>query len=168
MASIPRGWILPAIVAAILLAAAPGAIYRIIQTGDPYLFTERFFQDMVARLSGPGRLRFILQPTMAILLGTRDGLRDGRAGLPPFVWGLVFHSQHRSGLFRSAIASVRNLVAIAILLDIISQFVIFRQLHPGAAVLLGPVLIALPYATSRALSNRITRPRSARAVTPGN
>jgi hypothetical protein len=50
---------------------------------------------------------------------------------------------------------VRDLVAVAILLDAIAQFLIFRMVHPGAALLLGPVLIATPYATSRALANRI-------------
>jgi len=58
-------------------------------------------------------------------------------------------------LLRSAFASVRNLVAIAIILDVVSQFLIFHEIHPGAALLLGPVLIAVPYALSRALTNRI-------------
>jgi len=62
---------------------------------------------------------------------------------------------------RGALASVRNLVAVAILLDVASQFLIFRRVNPFAALLLGPVLIGLPYASSRALTNRIAgrRPR---------
>jgi hypothetical protein len=47
---------------------------------------------------------------------------------------------------RSALALVRDLVAVAILLDVIAQFLIFRMVHPSAALLLGPVLIATPYA----------------------
>jgi hypothetical protein len=163
MASISRSSILSAVVIAILLAALPGAIRKLVQTGDPYLFSERFFADMLARLSGPGRFRFIMQPTVAILLGTRDGRKDARAELPPFVWSLMFHGGRRLTLLRSAFGSVRDLVAIAILLDIISQFLIFREIHPGAALLLGPVLIATPYALARALTNRIARRRSDRA-----
>lgn len=155
MASISRSTILNVAVIAILVAALPGAIWRLIQTGDPYLFTHRFFVEMLARLSGPGKLRFILQPTVAILLGARDGAKDARAGLPPFLWALAFHGAHRRELLRSALASVRNLVAVAILFDVVSQFLIFREIHPGAALLLGPVLVALPYALSRALTNRI-------------
>ncbi len=83
MVSFSRRAILPAIVIAVLLAALPGAIQRLIQTGNPYLFTDQFFQDMAARLSGPGRFRFILQPLVAILLGARDGRKDVRAGNPP-------------------------------------------------------------------------------------
>jgi hypothetical protein len=162
-ASISRGWILSAIVIALLLATLPGAIRRLVQTGDLYLFSQRFFEDIVARLSGPGRLRFILQPVMAILLGARDGVKDCRAGSPPFLWGLVFHGRRRTELLRSALISVRNLVAIAILLDVISQFLIFREIHPGAALLLGPVLISLPYALSRALTNRLAPRRAGQA-----
>lgn len=154
MALISRSTILKLVAIAILVAAL-GAIWRLIQTGDPYLFTQRFFVEMLARLSGPGRMRFILQPTVAILLGARDGAKDARAGVPPFLWALAFHGTRRRELVRSALASVRNLIAVAILLDIISQFLIFRQIHLGAALLLGPVLVALPYALSRALTNRI-------------
>jgi hypothetical protein len=155
MASISRSSVLNLVVIAVLVAALPGAIWRLIHTGDPYLFTQRFFADLFARLSGPGRMRFILQPTVAMLLGARDGAKDSRAGLTPFLWALVFHGTRRRELLGSAFASVRNLVAIAILLDVVSQFLIFREIHPGAALLLGPVLIAFPYALSRALTNRI-------------
>ena len=62
-----RSAVLTAIAIAILLSALPGAIRRVIQTGDPYLFTRRFFEDIWARLSGPGRLRFILPPTTAVV-----------------------------------------------------------------------------------------------------
>ena len=157
MASISRRWILGGVVIAILVAVTPRAILRIIETGDLYLFTDQFFQDILARLSGPGRLRFIFQPIVAIILGTRSGMKDATAGLPPFLWALLFHKQHRRELFRTTFASVRNLLAIAILLDLIVQFLIFHEVRPGAALVVGPVLIGVPYVVSRALSNRIWR-----------
>ncbi len=153
--SLSRSSVLTAIAILILLSALPSAIRRVIQTGDPYLFTRRFFEDLWARLLGPGRLRFILQPTAAILLGVRDGKRNSRVRRPPFLSGLVFRRIHRRDLWRSGISSVRDLVAIAIILDLISQILIFREIHPGAALLLGPPLIAAPYSLSRALTNRI-------------
>lgn len=159
MRSTLRTWILPLIVLAILLAFTPSALHRVMQTGNLYLFTRDFFEDMVARLLGPGRLRFILQPLVAIFLGSRDGVKDARKGASPFLWGLIFHQEHRSQLLRSALVSVRNLVAIAILLDLISQYLILHEIHPGAALILGPVLISLPYALARAFANRIARRR---------
>jgi hypothetical protein len=160
MVSFSRRLVLPAIVTAVLLFALPAAIQRLIQTGNPYLFTDQFFHDMVARLFGPGRFRFILQPVLAILLGARDGRKDVRAGSAPFLWRLLFHCDTPRGeLVRGALSSLSNLIAGAILLDVVSQYLIFREIHPGAALILGPVLIALPYSLSRALTNRIARRR---------
>jgi hypothetical protein len=107
-----------------------------VRTGELYLLSHRLVDDMVARLHGPGRMRFILQPTVAIILGVRDGVKDARAGSPPFLSALVFLRTGRRELVRGALASV-----LAILLDVVSQFLIFRMVHPGAALLLGPVLI---------------------------
>jgi hypothetical protein len=152
-----RSSLITAIVIAVLVAATPFAIWEFVQTREVYLFSQRFVDDMVARLSGPGRLRFILQPAVAIVLGARDGVKDARAGNPPFLSALAFHKAERRGLLKSALASVRDLVAIAILLDCVAQLLIFRIIHPAAALLLGPVLIAAPYAASRALSNRIAQ-----------
>ena len=157
MASLPRGWILGRVAFAVLIAAAPLAMVRTIDNGDLYLFTDHFFQNILARLSGPGRLRFIIQPTVAIILGVRGGVKDASAGVPPFLWALVFHKEHRRQLLRSTITSIRTLVAIAILLDLISQFLIFGEVRLGAALVVGPVLIGAPYALSRAVANRARR-----------
>jgi hypothetical protein len=161
--SLSRSSILTVLAIAILLAALPSAIGRLVRTGDPYLLTQQFFDDMLARLSGTGRLRFILQPVAALLVGMRDGIKDSRAGHPPFLLALVFHRARKADLLQSAFTSVRDLVAIAIILDVISQFFIFQEIHPGAALVLGPVLIAVPYSISRALANRIARRRSQQA-----
>lgn len=101
MPSVSRSSVLYAVVLVALIAALPGAIAKIIRTGDPYLFTERFFQDILARLSGPGRLRFIVQPTVAIFLGLRSGIKDAQLGLPPFLWALTFHKAHRRQLYET-------------------------------------------------------------------
>jgi hypothetical protein len=147
--SLSRSSILTALAIGVLLAAMPSAIARLVRTGDPYLLTQRFFEDMLARLSGAGRFRFILQPTAALIVGMRDGIKDSRVGCPPFL-ALVSHSARR----------VRDLVSVAIILDVVFQFLIFQEIHPGAALMLGPVLIAVPYSISRAVVNRIARRRS--------
>jgi hypothetical protein len=158
--SLSRSSILVALAVAILLAALPGAIATIVRTGSLYLLSRQFFEDMVARLSGAGRFRFILQPMVAIFIGMRDGIKDSRVGYPPFLLALVAHGDHRTHLLRSALTSVRDLVAIAIILDVISQFLIFEDVHPGAALILGLVLIAVPYSICRSLINRIVRKRN--------
>jgi hypothetical protein len=163
--SISRSTILTATVIAVLVAATPFAVIEFFKTGELYVLSRRFVDDMIARLHGPGRLRFIFQPTVAILLGARDGTKDAHQDAIPFLWGVVFHPTERRELIRSALISVRNLVAVAILADVVSQLIIFRMVHPGAALILGPVLIGFPYASSRALTNRFARLRLGRLHT---
>lgn len=152
-----RSTIITGVAILVLLAAIPSAIREMLETGRIYLFSWEFLSDIPARLTGPGRLRFILQPTMAIILGLRGGLSDARAGRPPYVMGLLFDPLHRPEYFRTGLAAVRDLVAIGIILDVVAQFLIFQQVHPGAAVVIGPILITAPYAFARALTNRVTR-----------
>jgi hypothetical protein len=144
---------------AFLVVALSGEFTRIMATGGPYLFSERFFDDLLARLSGPGRMRFIFQPTVAILIGIRDGVKDARRQRSPFLSAVLFHSSDRAELLRGALRSIRVVLSIAVILDMISQFLIFREVHVGAAFLLGPVLVAIPYSISRALANRVVRER---------
>jgi hypothetical protein len=163
-----RSSILFAIVAVVLLISLPGSIHRLVEGGDPYLFTERFFQDMLARLTGPGKLRFILQPIVAITIGVLQGKKDVQANLPSFLCMLAFHRGHRQHALRSAGIGVRDLVAVAILLDMISQALIFHGVRPGAALLVGPALIAVPYGVARELAHHVLRARRPRARAAGS
>jgi hypothetical protein len=91
---------------------------------------------------------------MAIILGVRSGLADARAGHRPYFSGLLFETDRRRDLFESGFHGIIDLVLVGILLDAVFQWVILGTSHPGAALVVGPVLIALPYALSRDLSNR--------------
>ena len=99
-------------------------------------------------------MRFIFQPIVAIVLGIRSGLADARAGKRPYILGLFVDHGHRLALLKEALEELSILIALAILFDAISQFLILREVFPGAALVVGPVLIAVPYSLSRALSNR--------------
>jgi hypothetical protein len=145
------------VAALILLAAIPSAVRDTLDTGRVYLFSRQFLDELPQRLTGPVRLRFVLQPLVAILLGWRSGRADVRAGRPAYLYGLVTGSVDRKASLRNGFAVVRDLVAVGIVLDAVAQLLIYRQVHPGAAVVIGPVLICLPYAVSRALSYRIVR-----------
>ena len=152
-----RETLLTALAILAIAAALVPAIVDTIETGRVYLFSRQFLEELPARFTGRGRLRFILQPTIAILLGVRGGLRDARAGHPPYLFGLIFAGGRRRDLLRSGLAAIRNLLAAGIILDLVFQLVLYRSVHPGAAVVIGPILICAPYALSRALSNRVAR-----------
>jgi len=146
--------ILTIIAALVLLAALPSAVRDTFETGRIYLFSQQFIDELPQRLTGPGRIRFVLQPLIAVILGARAGWRDGRTGQIPYIYALITDAPHRKELLRSGLSAVRDLLAMGITLDALAQLLIYRQIHPGAAVVVGPVLICLPYALARALSNR--------------
>jgi hypothetical protein len=125
--------------------------------GPTYLFSRTFLEDLPKRLTGPGRFRFILQPAVAIFLGIRAGVSDAQARRAPYLLGVVFDSQRRRALLKEAFEQLAVLIAMSILLDALSQFLILHQVFPGPALIVGPVLIALPYSLSRAVTNRIVR-----------
>jgi hypothetical protein len=142
------------LIVAIFVAATPRAIIYAYHHGGFYLFSRQFLEDLPKRLTGPGRFRFILQPTVAIILGIRAGKADAQLGRAPYLFSLFFRGEQRSALLGEAFEHLATLVGAAILLDAVLQFLILHEIFPGAALVVGPVLIAFPYSLSRALSNR--------------
>ena len=150
-------WVLAGCTLAVLVAAAPGAWRDAWDRGGIYLSSWEFLEDLPRRLTGPGRFRFVLQPLVAILLGVRAGHGDARAGRPPYVLAVMAHAHHRRQMLAETARELANIVLVGILLDAVSQWLILGVAHPGAAIVVGPVLIGLPYAFARAVSNRIAR-----------
>ena len=144
----------------VFVLSAPAALGDAYDRGGIYLFSRAFLDDIPRRLAGPGKFRFILQPLVAVILGVRSGLADAKAGLPPYLSAVLFRSGVRGALVRSAFQTVINLLLMGILMDAIFQRMILGVSHPGAALVVGPVLIMLPYALARALSNRLARSTS--------
>lgn len=147
--------VLASLTVIVLILSATGSLRHAIDTGGFHIFSAQFLENIPRRLSGPGRFRFFLQPLIAVILGIRSGRSDLREGKPPYLYGVLFHPGLRGDLLRSALATVINLVLMGILMDAVFQWVIFGVSHPGAALVLGPVLILVPYSISRALTNRI-------------
>lgn len=141
----------------ILLAALPSAVMDTFETGRIYLLSKQFITELPQRFTDPGRVRFILQPAIAILLGCRAGWADARTGRLPFLYALITDAANRKALLRDWLSAVRDLLAMGVSLDAVAQLLIYKQVHPGAAVVIGPVLICLPYAMARALANRLAR-----------
>jgi hypothetical protein len=130
--------VLAACTVAVLFAALPGAVRHALETGDLYMFSRSFLDDLPRRLSGPGRMRFIFQPVVAISLGIMSGKREVRAQLI-------------------------NLFLFSILLDLIAQRLILGVAHPAAALVVGPCLITVPFLAARACANYIRRRRDERS-----
>ena len=69
----------------VLALSVPGSLRDAWERGGFYLFSREFLVDLPKRLLGPGRFRFLLQPTMAIALGVAAGRADAEAGRAPYL-----------------------------------------------------------------------------------
>jgi hypothetical protein len=141
---------------AILALSLPGSLREAYERGGLYLFSRDFLVDIPKRLTGPGWLRFFLQPAIATALGIRAGRSDARAGRRPYLWTVLTRGDSRGELVRGAVESIANLLLMGVLLDAICQWLILGVSYPGAALAVGPVLIAVPYAVGRSLANRLS------------
>ena len=157
--------VLMAIVIAVLVAVTPFALAEFVKSGELYVLSRRFVDDMLARLHGPGRLRFYFSTHRSDFVRCAGRYKRCAGGCASIPLGLGVSPGKSPGTDAQRSDFSHDLIAVAILLDVASQLLIFRLVHPGAALILGPVLIGLPYASSRALTNRIVRLRPRRLHT---
>lgn len=117
----------------------------------------RFAENMVDRVSGPMKFRIILQPAMALIFATISGLADARAGKPPYFWALLTRPGHRREMVRDGWKSVGKVFVLALLLDVVYQFVVSRFVYPGEAIAVALILAIVPYLIVRGLVTRLAR-----------
>ncbi len=146
-----------ALTVTVLAISIPGALREASERGGFYLFSAAFLEDLPKRLAGRGRMRFLFQPAMAIFLGVRSGREDARLGRPQFLAGLL-HPSHRSELLRTSLESISILLLMGILLDSVFQWILLGISYPVPALVVGPVLITIPYAAARTVASSIGRP----------
>jgi len=61
---------------------------------------QRIIHDLFARLDGPLHFRFIVQPLMATIFAVIDGVKDAKAGKPPYFWDLLVTPGRRKALVK--------------------------------------------------------------------
>jgi hypothetical protein len=121
------------------------------------------FWDGIAReLGGKGQLRMIVQPAMAVFFGVRLGLADAREHQAPFVIRLFRTAPGGTSFIRQALSDVIVPFCIAVIIDSILQYTTLGRVRPLAALIVGALLVWLPYAAARGLTNRIVDRRGAR------
>ena len=116
----------------------------------------RIAENMVARVSGPMRFRLVLQPAMAATFAIISGLKDARTGKPPYFWALLTHPDHRAEMLKDGWKSVGKVFILALVLDVIYQWIVQRFVYPFEALLVAFILAILPYLLLRGLVTRVT------------
>jgi hypothetical protein len=117
----------------------------------------RIWADLAGRLTGPLTLRLVLQPIMAAILATKDGLHDARRGDPPFFWAILTSPGHRRELLADGWKSSTKIFTVAVILDAVYQFIALRWFYPTEALLVATILAIVPYLLIRGPVNRLAR-----------
>ena len=117
----------------------------------------RGWEDFLARPDGPVSFRFTVQPIMATILAIRAGVRDARAGRPPFFWGMLTHAGQRRKLLYGGLKELRNLFILGVVLDVIYQLSVHRFIYPLELVFTVTLLVFVPYLLIRGPANRVAR-----------
>ncbi len=133
-----------------------------------------FWSDMARDLTGKGHLRLIVQPLVALALGIPLGIGDGKRGERPLMARILETSQRRKELIKELFKRAAVPFCVAIALDCFLQYKTLGHVRPVAAVVVGCLLVLLPYGIARGVANRIvtrlprgrTPPHVPRAASP--
>ncbi len=117
----------------------------------------RFIEDMAHRVTGPMKLRLLLQPVMASIFAIRSGLADASSGKPAYFWALFTGRDpaERAAMLKDGWKSVGKVFVLALVLDVVYQIVATRRVYPGEAVITAILLAIVPYLTLRGLATRL-------------
>jgi hypothetical protein len=117
----------------------------------------RGWAHFVARLDGPLHFRFVVQPLVAMILGARAGLRDARAGEPPFLWAIVRCAERRGERVKDALRGIASVLLVAAVLDAAYQVMVHGGIFLLELVFTVAVLALVPYVLARGPMSRLAR-----------
>src|SRR5262245_23167756 len=117
----------------------------------------RIWTDLIGRLTGPLTFRLFLQPAMATLLALHHGLRDARVGRPPYMTRVFSNPEERRRALREGWKDIGKVIILAIVLDVVYEFIVFRRMYPFESVDVAIILAIIPYCLVRGTFSRIAR-----------
>ena len=119
----------------------------------------RFWADLVGRITGPMSFRLIMQPLVATILAVRAGMADARAGRPLYGLSVATDRGHRVEFLKAGWRDVAKVYTLAVVLDVVYQFIVFRWVYPIESLVVAFILACLPYLLIRGPVNRLFRSR---------
>jgi hypothetical protein len=117
----------------------------------------RAWENLIGRADGPLTFRVLLQPAMALFFGIGDGLMVARASRPAYLWTIFTEPAERGYLLHEGWKAMAQVFVVALIIDGVYQFMVFRWFYPGEAVITAFVLAFVPYLLIRGPVNRIAR-----------
>lgn len=118
---------------------------------------QRIVEDLFARLDGPLHFRFIVQPLVATIFAVIDGVKDAKAGKPPYFWALLSTPERRGEMVKEGWKSVGKIFIVAMILDIVYQLKVHSTVYAGELLIVAFALAIAPYLVLRGPINRLVR-----------
>jgi len=118
----------------------------------------RFVENFGDRITGPMKFRLVLQPVMASIFAIIAGIKDAKAGNPPYFWALVTQPTHRKAMLHDGWKSVGKVFLLALGLDVVYQLIATRFVYLGEVIVVAFLLAIVPYLVLRGLVTRLLRP----------
>ena len=103
------------------------------------------------------RFRFVLQPLMATIVATSDGLKDARSGRSPYLATVLGNPRERAGRLREGLDATARIIALGLVMDVTYQAIVFRTFYSDQALVVALVLAFVPYVIVREVIARIWR-----------
>ena len=123
-----------------------------------------FWHDLVERTTTAMKFRLILQPTMAAILGIRDGLKHASTGHPPYFTIRALRHPHELRRLREGLIvglnSTAKILVVGLAMDGIYQTWVVRTFYPFEALVVALLLAFVPYVIIRGLVVRVRRRRT--------
>jgi hypothetical protein len=117
----------------------------------------RAWDHLLGRLGGPMSFRFVVQPTVAALIGIFAGVRDARAGRPAYFLSIFTDAAHRRERMRECWSAIWKVFLVAAILDIIYELRVFKTIYLVETAIVAIVLAVVPYVLVRGPANRLAR-----------
>jgi hypothetical protein len=127
--------------------------------GDPAVgdILTRVMQNLFDRIDGPMAIRLVIQPIMAAIFATLDGIKDARLHHRPYGLSLLVEPDHRGHRLRDGWRSIRKVCFVALAMDLVYQLIQLRRIYLGEALIIAQVVALVPYVLFRGPVNRIAR-----------
>ena len=118
------------------------------------LFT-RAWEQLAGRIEGPFAFRFVCQPLVAAILAIRAGVADAQDQRAPYLWSVFSNPLERRQLIREGFKDISRVFAVAVVLDVAYQLIVFRWIYPVQTLLVSVVLAIVPYVLIRGPVTRL-------------
>jgi hypothetical protein len=141
----------------VVLVAAAFLFLGLLWYGGSTESLQRMWQDLTGRPSGPMSFRFILQPVMAAIAATHDGIRDAELGRSPYFWTVLHKPEKRTQRLREGLVSTARIILLGIGMDTIYQIKELGTFYPVEALVIALALAFVPYFLLRGPVERIAR-----------